>query len=74
MQPSNEEQYKKVMMERVSEENQKVRKLKSDIESKFYEICNSKISKESKMEILNGLKKYLENGIPWINNSTEIKI
>lgn len=73
MQPSNEQQYKKIMMERLVEENQKVRKLKSEVQSKFYEICNSKISKESKIEILDELKKYFESGMTWINNSSEIK-
>jgi hypothetical protein len=73
MQTSSEDQFKRVMLERLSEENQKVKKLKSEIKSKFQEICDSKLSKETKREIVIELKKYLEYGEPWINNSSEIK-
>ena len=73
MQTSSEDQFKRVMLERLSEENQKVKKLKSEIKSKFQEICDSKLSKETKREIVIELKKYLEHGEPWINNSSEIK-
>ena len=73
MQTSSEDQFKRVMLERLSEENQKVKKLKSEIKSKFQEICDSKLSKETKREIVIELKNYLEYGEPWINNSSEIK-
>ncbi len=73
MQNSSEDQFKKIMLERLAEENQKVKRLKSEIKSKFQEICNSKISKDAKREIVIELKSYLEYGEPWINNSSEIK-
>lgn len=74
MQNSNKDQYQRVMMEKISEENQMVKRLKSDIESKCYQICSSKISKDSKRKIIKEILNYITNNSePWINISTEYK-